>query len=816
MPERSFSPKRRRHRRRFFFAAAYLALAFRGAAAPFEAPRLREIDAAINQAISEHKLPGGVLRIERGKNVYHRAYGNRAIEPAAERMTEDTIFDAASLTKVTATTPSVWLLIERGKIGLDDPVSKYLPEFHGGWRDEVTIRHLLTHTSGLRPDLDLREPWSGYDTAMRLAYAEMPLNRPGYVFRYSDINFELLGEIVHRVSGLTLDEFAGREIFARLGMKDTFFVSARPSPAASRPPLPGGEGDTRTRQRPLPSGEGGAKRRVRGAALARMERIAPTEMTDGVMLRGVVHDPTARRMGGVAGHAGLFTTAGDLARYARMLLRGGSPIFRRETVAAMTSVQTPPNVAVRRTGGFDLDSSYSRPRGDIFPIGSFGHTGFTGGFYWIDPYSKAFYVFLSNRVHPNGKGSVLALQRALGTLAAEAAGVEKRDVLPPRAGGRVEWVTGGADVQNGIDTLHNSGYRALQGLRVALVTNHTGIDRAGNPTIDLLRSAPGVQLVALFSPEHGIRGLADEKVADTIDRASGLPVFSLYGEQRKPRPDQLANVDAIVFDIQDIGARFYTYISTLANVLEAAGEAHKKVIVLDRVNPIGGEAVEGPKREGEPSFIAIHDIVIRHGLTAGEFARMYNDEKHLGAELEVVPLRGWKRSMWQDDAGLPWINTSPNMRSLTAAGLYPGLGLVESALSVGRGTATPFEIAGAPYIDGDALARELRSLDLPGVTFEPIRFTPTASTFANQPCGGVRPRITDRKTFRAVDTGLAIATTARKMYGDKFAVDKMAGLLLSPRVLEAVREAKPIGDIVALYRADEEAFRERRGKYLLY
>jgi uncharacterized protein YbbC (DUF1343 family) len=802
-------------RRRFFLVACLIAVS--------ASAQYRAIDAEIAAQIAEGKLPGGVIWIERGKNVYHRAYGHRAVVPHEEPMSEDTIFDAASLTKVTATTPSIWLLIERGKIGLDDHVSKYLPEFHGGWRDEVTIRHLLTHTSGLRPDLDLREPWSGYDTAMKMAFAEMPLNRPGYVFRYSDINFELLGEIVHRVSGVPLDVFAEREIFRPLGMRDTFFVRARPSPGPSGHPLPPGEGRGK-QQIPLPPGEDGAERSEATGEGHALTRIAPTEMTDGVMLRGVVHDPTARRMGGVAGHAGLFTTAKDLAKYARMLLRGGSPIFKQKTIEAITSVQTPPNVAVRRTGGFDLDSSYSRPRGDIFPIGSYGHTGFTGGFYWIDPYSKTFYIFLSNRVHPNGKGNVTALQRRLGTMVAETMGVEERDGLPPRAGGSVAWVTGGADVQNGIDVLHNSGYSALQGLRIGLVTNHTGIDRAGNPTIDLLRSAPGVTLVSLFSPEHGIRGTSDENIADTTDPVSGLPVHSLYGAHRKPQPEQLANIDALVFDIQDVGARFYTYISTLANILDAAAEAHKKVIVLDRVNPIGGDSVEGPRRDGAQSFVAWHDIVIRHGLTVGEFAKMYdaekhlgvdlNDEKHLGVDLEIVPLHGWKRSMWQDDAGLPWINMSPNMRSLRAAGLYPGLGLLESALSVGRGTAIPFEIIGAPYIDGATLARELG--DLPGVSAHAFRFTPTSSVFANQACGGVRLTITDRTAFHAVDTGLAIATTLRRLYGDKFEVDKMAHLLLSPKVLYAVREAKPIGDIVALYRADEQAFRERRGKYLLY
>jgi hypothetical protein len=291
---------------------------------------------------------------------------------------------------------------------------------------------------------------------------------------------------------------------------------------------------------------------------------------------------------------------------------------------------------VRRAGGFDLDSGYSRPRGDRFPIGSFGHTGFTGGFYWIDPVSQTFYVFLSNRVHPDGKGSVMLLQRQLGTLAAAAAGVPppaqepcfgvSTSLIPPRCPA-LDWIMGGADAMNGIDVLHATGYSALQNMRVGLITNHTGIDRAGNPTIDLLRSAPGVRLVALFSPEHGIRGTADEKVGDTVDAVSGLPIYSLYGERRKPTPQQLENIDALVFDIQDVGARFYTYTSTMGLAMEAAAAAHKKFTVLDRVNPIGGEAVEGPVSEGESSFVAFHPIAVRHGMTVGEIARMYDDER---------------------------------------------------------------------------------------------------------------------------------------------------------------------------------------------
>jgi uncharacterized protein YbbC (DUF1343 family) len=500
-----------------------------------------------------------------------------------------------------------------------------------------------------------------------------------------------------------------------------------------------------------------------------MERTA-----DG-MLRGVVHDPTARRMGGVAGHAGLFSTTRDLATFARAVMNG--KMFPR----AMTEIATPKGVAVLRAAGFDIDSAYSRPRGDLFPLGSFGHTGWTGGFFWIDPSSRTFYVFLSNRVHPDGTGSVTALQRRLGTLIAESLS----DVTFERQPRRVSFVTGGADAQNGIDVLHASGYTPLRGLRIGLITNQTGIDRAGNPTIDLLRSAPGVNLVSLFSPEHGIRGTIDAKVADSIDEISGLPIYSLYGERRKPSPEQLANLDALVFDIQDIGTRFYTYISTMGLAMEAAADAKIKFIVLDRVNPIGGTIVEGPVSEGPSTFTNYHPLPVRHGKTVGELAPLFRDEKHIAVDLTVVPVKGWNREQWQDEAGLPWVNTSPNMRSLNAAALYPGLGLLERALSVGRGTPTPFEIVGAPYIDGVKLAAALRGL--PGVTFEPIRFTPTASTHQNEECGGVRITITDRRALRSVTVGLTIAAVLERLYPRNFPLDEIEPLLRNKEALDKIR-----------------------------
>ncbi len=794
----------------------------------FHADKLRAIDTTVEQAIASHRIPGGVFHLERNGVAYQHAYGKRALVPKEEPMTEDTIFDAASLTKVTATTPSIWILIERGKVRLDDPLNKYIPEFKGGWRDEVTIRHLLTHTSGLRPDLTLDERWTGYDTGIKLATEEMPRNRPGCVFKYSDINFELLGEVVRRVSGLPLDEFAAREVFKPLKMTDTRFRRCTPEPerlVASPVVVPEAiSGSLRPVGSPgLPKGPMPVVPCKSNLPIS--NRIAPTEaLPDGTMLRGVVHDPTARRMGGVAGHAGLFTTVRDLSRYARMLLNGGTldgrRILQRDTVNMMTSVVSPPNVAVRRGGGWDIDSGFSRPRGDVFPLGSYGHTGFTGGIVWIDPFSKTFYVFLSNRVHPNGKGNIVPIYRTLGTLSAEAVKdfdfAHVKNALAPRRGGEVRWIATGGDASNGIDVLAASGYKALQNLRIGLITNHTGIDKSGNPTVDLLRSAPGVTVVSLFSPEHGIRGELDAKISDTTDPVSGLPIFSLYGEHRKPTVEQLSNLDALVFDVQDVGARFYTYISTLGLAMESAAEAHKKFIVLDRVNPIGGVAVEGPIAEGESTFVAFHPISIRHGMTVAELAKLFNDERKTGADLEVIGVHGWKREQWLDEAGLPWINTSPNMCSLTAAGLYPGIGLLESAISVGRGTPTPFELAGAPYVDADALAREMNALSLPGIRFEPVRFTPDASIFKGQSCGGVHFVVTDRKALQPVKTGVALAITLRRLYGDRFEYVKMERLLRKPAVLDAIAAAKPLDEVVALWQADENAFRERRGKYLIY
>lgn len=360
----------------------------------FDAQALRKADAAIEEAITAGKCPGGVFLIEHRNKTYVQAYGSRALVPQQEAMTADTIFDMASLTKVVATTPAIMLLVERGSVSLDAPVQTYIPQFSGNGREDITVRHLLTHTSGLPPGISTRGDWTGIPAAVQKACVAKLRTKPGEAFRYSDINFILLGEIVHRVSQRPLESFVQCEIYEPLKMRDTGYL----------PPV------------------------------QKLDRIAPTEVVDGKPWRGIVHDPTARKMGGVAGHAGLFSTAADLSRYARMLLNlgelDGVRIFQPKTVRLMTRVQTPPALDVKRGLGWDIDSGYSSPRGAIFPKGSFGHTGWTGTSLWIDPSSQSFVIFLSNRNHPTEEGSVIALRRALGTLAAQAMGLKSQPAQP--------------------------------------------------------------------------------------------------------------------------------------------------------------------------------------------------------------------------------------------------------------------------------------------------------------------------------------------------------------------------------------------------
>jgi uncharacterized protein YbbC (DUF1343 family)/CubicO group peptidase (beta-lactamase class C family) len=715
------------------------------------------LDTAADQAIRDGLIPGAVIIIgHNGKIVYRKAYGARALVPAREAATIDTIYDIASLTKVVATTPAIMKLYEQGKIKLDDPVTAYLPEFQGG-KSNITIRNLMTHYSGLRPDLDIDPAWSGYETGIRKALVDKPAGPPGVSFVYSDINFELLGEIVRRMSGQPLDQFAREQIFGPLGMRETTF-----KPAASL-----------------------------------IARIAPTEVdaSTGKPWRGVVHDPTARYMGGVAGHAGVFSTADDLALYAQMMLSGN--LFKPATIALFTSPASPPDQPILRGLGWDIDSPYSSNRGDIFPRGtSYGHTGFTGPSLWIDPASKSFVVIMTNRIHPKGGRSINEWRRSIATIAARGLGL-----------GPANHAT-----LTGLDVLEQEAFVSLKGKRVGLLTNQTGLDRQGRRNVDVMLAA-GVKVTVLFGPEHGITGAQDQPtVADSRDRATGLPVSSLYANSRfHLTPEMLRGVDTLVFDIQDVGARFYTYDCTMLFALEAAAKANLPFYVLDRPDPITGMHVEGPMLDPDLQGITgCFSLPVRHGLTPGELATMGNAERGFHADLHIVKMQNWERGDWFDSTGLPWIDPSPNMRSLNAATLYPGLALIESSknYSVGRGTDAPFEQVGAEWVHGVELADFLNARYIPGVRVYPTHLTPTTE--------GVRFVITDRDQFDSIRLGLEVAYALHKLYPGKIDFELSKLLIGNRKVIDALKAGDDPRVIEQGLMNDIATFMNRRRPFLLY
>jgi uncharacterized protein YbbC (DUF1343 family) len=374
-------------------------------------------------------------------------------------------------------------------------------------------------------------------------------------------------------------------------------------------------------------------------------------------------------------------------------------------------------------------------------------------------------------------------------------------------------------VLTGIDVLEQNSFEALAGRHIGLITNQTGININGISDIQLLHEAENVKLVAIFSPEHGLLGKLDiEHIENTRDSNTGLKVFSLYGDTRKPTPDMLRGIDTLVFDIQDIGTRFYTYISTMGEAMKAAAGQQLRFVVLDRPNPIDGLTVSGPVLDdGKQSFVGFHTLPIRHGMTIGELALMFKAELQLDLDLEVIRIKGWKRTDYFDDTGLKWVNPSPNMRNLTEAILYPGIGLLETTnLSVGRGTASPFEMFGAPWVDNALLARELNGLELPGVRFTTLFFTPESSKFANQLCRGVSISITDRTLFEPVRSGIEIALLLHRLYPQVWEIDAYERLLRNQAVLDAIRQGQPYSAIEKMFAGPLEKFKQRRLQYLLY
>jgi uncharacterized protein YbbC (DUF1343 family)/CubicO group peptidase (beta-lactamase class C family) len=746
------------------------------------------IDHVVARALDRGEMAGCVVLIGRRAGiVFERAYGNRSVEPKTVPMTTDTLFDMASLTKPTATATSVMILIERGQLRLQDKVAKFFPAFAAHGKENVTIEQLLVHSAGLIPDNALEDYDDGWESAKPRICDLVPLAEPGARFRYSDVGFILLGKIVERVTGKPVNEFAKEEIFAKLGMDDSGY---------------------------LPSEELRA-------------RAATTEKRDGEWLVGEVHDPRAAKMGGVAGHAGLFSTAQDMAVYAQMMLHGGScRDVRILSPATVDEMIRPRNIdGQQRALGWDHKSAYSRNRGELMSDRAFGHGGFTGTAMWIDPQLDLYVIFLSNRLHPDGSGEVNDLAGRIGTIACAAIRVgegesgregEKSD---PTISPSPPLPVSPSTVHLGIDVLAATNFKLLDGKRVGLITNHTGLDRNGESTADQLHKAPSVKLVALFGPEHGIRGTLDhDGITDSVDEATGVPVYSLYGETRKPTKEQLEGIDTLVFDIQDIGTRFYTYESTMGLAMEAAAEADIEFVVLDRPNPIGGELIEGPLLDlGRESFVGYHTIPVRHGMTVGELARMFAKERNIDVELTVVEMKGWRRNQYLFDTGLTWVNQSPNMRSLEAALLYPGIGLLETTnVSVGRGTDTPFEVLGAPWIRERELAEFVNRASPPGVRIVPVRFTPTASKFEGEECGGLHFIIIDWDRFRSFELGLVVAHALRKLHPDDWQTDHYMRLLGNKEVYRRIIDGDDVRTILKYVDEQVMEFRKRRRPFLLY
>jgi uncharacterized protein YbbC (DUF1343 family)/CubicO group peptidase (beta-lactamase class C family) len=768
------------------------------------------IDQIIQRGIAERKFPGAVVIIgHHGRVVFHRAYGNRLLEPAPEAMTEDTIFDAASLTKVLVTAPAVMQLYQQGRFRLNDPVARYLPEFAANGKQDITIRQLLTHYSGLPADLSLDDVWLGKQEAFRRAFACVPVAAPGVQFRYSDLNFIVLGALVEKLAGLSLDQYQLQYVAKPLGLKHTRFL----------PPV-----EWRS-------------------------RIAPTQYEHGVMLRGLVHDPTSRRMGGVAGHAGLFSTPSDVAIYAQNLLDqlAGRPSrfpVRRLTLEKMTTPGQPATGTALRGLGWDIESPYSSNRGELFPVGSFGHTGFTGTSLWMDPASDTYVIVMTNAVYPNGPTGITSIRAAVATAAAAAFGVtpddgrfiDKLTGYNESLAGMRRWQNRNGAVVTGIDVLEQDHFAELAALaakhggtlRVGLLTNQTGLDAQGRRTIDILAhdaetAVPGLKLKLLFSPEHGINGALDkEGIGNSTDSASGLPVISLYGAsaaQRHPSLDTLRKLDVVLIDLQDAGVRFYTYETVVRYFLEVSAQTGTDVVVLDRPNPLGGSFVQGAVSDaGSESYVNVAPVPVRHGMTLGELARYMNGENKLHAALTVVAMKGWQRGDWFDATGLTWTNPSPNLRSLQEAVLYPAIGLIEGAnISVGRGTDTPFEYVGAPWIDARVLAHALNARFLPGVRFVPVNFTPQPPyPYAGTLCHGVELIVTDRNVIDSPELGLEIASEIHKLYGDEFQLNKIIGLLANRSVLDALSSGRDPERIAEDWEKDVQDFDARRRPYLLY
>ncbi|WP_116138138.1 exo-beta-N-acetylmuramidase NamZ domain-containing protein [Trinickia diaoshuihuensis] len=748
-----------------------------------------ELTRIVDGEIASRRISGALIVAgDRDGVSYRQAFGSRAVTPVAEPMAIDTEFDVASLTKVVATTTAIMQLAETHRIALDAPVMRYWPAFAANGKSTVTVRELLTHTSGFAPDLPLGKRAQTRAGVLAEVIAEPLRAPPGERVIYSDINFVVLGELIRRVSHESLDGYCEAHLFAPLHMRDTRFR----------------------------------------LDLSRMARTAPTTPDRSGMRRGRVHDPTAERMGGVSGNAGLFSTGDDLARFARMLLNDGDldgrRILKSETVASLAVpalVRSPPEQ--ERGLGWALDAPLVSNRDRLPAYGTLTHTGYTGTALWIDLVSKRFIVVLTNRVHPDDRGDAKPLRaQVVAWFASQHTALSVREMtatlpgIEPAVTAGLRLPLAAGPVRTGIDVLEAQRFAPIAGLRVGLVTNRSGFDANGRRTIDVLANAPGVHLAGIFAPEHGLGTDLDAPLGDSIDPATGIAVRSLYGATQRFPADSLDGLDALLFDLQDAGVRFFTYETTLGYALEAAARKGIPLFVLDRPNPLGGDRFGGPLLDpGRESFTGYFPLPLVPGMSVGELASLFNGERRLQADLRVVAMQGYSRSMRFADTGLGWVPPSPNLRTEAQLDLYPDVGMIEGAnLSVGRGTTHPFEWIGAPWIDGPQLAAALDALHL-GVRIAPIDFVPTESAYRGQQCHGIAISRADMPPAPG-RLGVALLVTLHALYRSQFDLAATRASIGSDAVWDAVNSGAGLGAVETIESETTARFAPTRARYLRY
>ncbi len=770
------------------------------------------LDSIVQVALAEGAAPGAALIVGRhGRIVHNRAYGRIAGDANAAAVTDSTRYDMASLTKVIATTTAAMIMEERGLLDIDKPVSYYLPEFDAPDKAAITVRNLLSHNSGFRSGAPLwRE--SRTDRAFLAAMNERPLAyTPGDSSVYSDWNLIITGVIIERLAGKPLDVFLQENVWGPLGMRETGF-----NPLALGPMPPDSDCTAALRDNhPL------------------LPLIAVTEM-DTVyrrrMIHGIVHDENACALGGVAGHAGLFSSARDLATFAQMMLNGGEyngvRILRASTIARWTAPQT----RWARALGWQSPSP-GASAGRYFSPRSFGHTGFTGTSIWMDPERGVFVVLLTNRVHPTRANMRHEpLRRDVADEVQKAIlDAPLKEWVPPRqrraASGSIM----------GTDRLFREYAHLVDHKRVAVVANHSARLADGTHLVDALNDRPNVTLVALFGMEYDIRSNDYSVPRDperTIDAKTGVVKYNLYGETHKPTPEMLEGVETIVFDIQEVGARFYEHINILGFVMEAAAEKGIDVVVLDHPNPVTGLKTDGWVTDEEFLFRfgSYARVPVMHGLTMGELARFYNGEKALRngvtAKLHVIPMEGWRRSMWLDETGQQWHKPSPNLLTLKSLLAYIGTCIFEALnVSEGRGSDKPFEYIGAPWLDNVRAATMLNELGLAGVTFDTITFVPEKKPFHGRPpemtgeqVRGIYLNVTDRNAFEPYKAGVALLWAIHKLHADQLVWNDavLERLTATRRLKDMIQAGRTPAEIFAAWEPEVADFRARSAKYRIY